>query len=307
MPLPIRNNATVKYYDSDVQHATCTLPAHKETPDDHNGNHIIACSVRCAAPRVRMHNNIVRTIARFAHEAGATIEIEPATAELLNYNNQFSAEECRNLFPAKATRKSSAGTRCAKMRILLEQMRTTPSSAHEDLCQQMSQVLQEAVQDDKCAKGLRLDLLIQLPSGREFAIDVATVHHTKRSTISSARTYFDKQFEINKKFRDNGAPLCDDDTSSPPVALAVKHKTQKYRPLFDHMLAQSHLHLRHSVPDWCPMIFSHAGEMSPAVFEVIETLSALVKANYSTAAAVRPLDGFTPKQAAADYRILKML
>ena len=49
------------------------------------------------------------------------------------------------------------------------------------------------------------------------------------------------------------------------------------------------------------MIFSHAGEMSPAVFEVIETLSALVKANYSTT--VRPLDGFTPKQAAADYRM----
>lgn len=69
------------------------------------------------------------------------------------------------------------------------------------------------------------------------------------------------------------------------------------------MLAPNHLHLRIAVPDWVPMIFSHEGEMLPEfeVFEVIETLSALVKANYGSA--VRSLDGLTPKQVVANYRM----
>lgn len=71
----------------------------------------------------------------------------------------------------------------------------------------MSQVLQETVQDDKSVKRLRLDLLIHLPSGKEFDIDVATVHHTKRSTVASARAYFDRQFEINKKFLENDTSM----------------------------------------------------------------------------------------------------
>ena len=229
----------------------------------------------------------------------ATIEIEPATPELLN--NQFSAAECRNLFPSQETRSSAARSRCAKMQVLVERMQIAAGVEQNEIREQMSQVLKEQIVDDKCAKGLRLDLLLQLPSGKEFAIDVSTVHHTKRSTLGSARAYFDRQYEINKKFRESGAPICDDDSSSPPVALAVKHKTNKYKPLFNHMLAQKHLHLRNTVPEWCPMIFSHAGEMSPSVFVIIESLSALVKANYGSA--VRPMDGFTPKQAAADYRM----
>ena len=53
----------------------------------------------------------------------------------------------------------------------------------------MSQVSQEAVRDDKCAKGLRLGLLIHLPSGKEFVIDVLKARRTPRHGGHPAKNF----------------------------------------------------------------------------------------------------------------------
>ncbi len=91
-----------------------------------------------------------------------------------------------------------------------------------------------------------------------------------------------------------------DDTPSPTVDKVVGAKTKKYRPLFDLMTAQSFTRKRTRIPMWMPCIVSNACEFSPAVFELVEKLAVLVKRKYSLA--TRPLDGFTPSAAAADFR-----
>ena len=66
------------------------------------------------------------------------------------------------------------------------------------------------------------------------------------------------------------------------------------------MKAQSYTGKRKGVPQWMPCIVSNACEFSPAVFVLVETLAGLIKDRYSQPN--RPLDGFTPSAAAADFR-----
>jgi hypothetical protein len=138
------------------------------------------------------------------------------------------------------------------------------------------------------------------PDGTECAIDVGTTHHLLAGETSRNLNWFRELLGRRVALEARGLSDIADEAPSPAVLKIVAAKSKKYRPLFDLMAAQAFTGKRRGVPEWMACIVSNACEFSPAVFTLIERLSALIKARYSQPN--RPLDGFTPSAAAADFR-----
>jgi len=271
LPLPLATpGAELLESEHDVGVARCRMPHDAERTFDHTGMHTCAC-VAAVGPRTRMHRALAHVFMQYAREANVEAGYEPATNALLMH--KYSAEECRNLFP-KSNASAVAKDRIARLGRAVEAYNTDSPAAKAAAYRTIQSILAESIQNDKQTVGLRLDVLLSFPNGREIAIDTGTTHHLRGGLLRRTLKWLTTRHKGRLQMEERGVVVPRDPTASPPVLDVVNTKTTKYKPLFMRMDAQKYVGLRQHTPEWRACIVSNCGEFSPHVFDTIERLTA---------------------------------
>jgi hypothetical protein len=293
LPLPV-SEVTDPHRDSDVATHRCQVCSTVQHCD-HNGNHFCRCP-GAARPRAILHTGIIRVCHAFAREAQAEVDIEPATCDVLL--GILTPEECRTRFPKTA--KSAAKMRDNLLSRLLKAINSGDSTQgdRQELLDALRTLMTTTVDSVSDSKGLRVDLQIKLGQ-TELLIDVGSTHHTQVSKNPEMMRWASRKHRDEHESRRNNIALAPDADPTPVVRSVARAKVTKYLPLMRVLQAHQLMRMRKNLPKFLPCIVSHAGELSPQFFELIEILTARVKANHKSQ---RPLDGLTPTQAATSFR-----
>ena len=168
------------------------------------------------AARSYTHTKLATAIHLMAIEAGALSAKEPSTSTLLC--NEFSSEQCRNLFPKSlAAGDQEAAQTAAQLAITIADVATPQTRLHE-LHAQLATQLQRISVD---GVGRRIDIVVTTPKG-EFWIDVASVHTTAASYLPSTRAWFQREAEAEVCATDTSTENVLTTQNSPAVAATVK-------------------------------------------------------------------------------------
>jgi hypothetical protein len=128
-------------------------------------------------------------------------------------------------------------------------------------------------QSASSTKGLRVDVAMTVPNGKEFWVDVSRVHHTPNSLVREvskfcAQVRRAEELAGHKPINSSMRGIC-----SPNVAKAEDEKTKRYKILIQLADRQVQRGARENLPEFLPCIISHAGELSGGCIRVIEIVT----------------------------------
>jgi hypothetical protein len=151
---------------------------------DLNGNHANSNCLTTMAGRAHIHNELVNAVYDAALEAGVKAQPRPQTHVMLL--NQFTAEECRTLFPRQARKGYQARAR-GLLAELAEQDRTDTEGVAA-LKERVDALMAEGQESrpagkagSKAGQALRLDLVLTDSNGEELWLDPTCIHTTNKS------------------------------------------------------------------------------------------------------------------------------
>ena len=254
---------------------------------DPTGDHAAACDAAHAA-RYRTHSRLSRAIWLAAREAGLVAYLEPPTWELLL--GQFSAEECRAMFPKSPTAETCA--RANEIQELLNKHAATNDAAgRASILVEIKGKMAEMPND---TQGRRIDVVVKATDGSEIWIDMTGIHLTTIGHRNNALK------ELIEEATDGDKGKRGHQKMSVSMAAAVKAKTIKYWPMVQQAEVQKIAGKRRSTPRFLVGGVTHTGEFSHGLFEIIEWLSLQVKLDVKR----NPRrDGTSPAKAAGKFRM----
>ena len=132
--------------------------------------------------------------------------------------------------------------------------------------------LKRLLATDTDAKGVRLDLAITLPSGRELWIDFAGVHPTA-SSIPAGVSRWCSNMRAGETVAAGVAANNPMARIPSPAVSATENRKQKTYALMVDLGAIQARKRRLRAPEFFPAVVSHDGELSPGMIKIIEVLT----------------------------------
>ena len=226
---------------------------------------------------------------RFAQEAGAEANLEPATHLLLL--NQFTPEQCRGLFPKKPTKQMQT-----EISDLLAQLRAAVSAEDKARLSKEFEAKYAAcmARNKHDSTGLRIDVqIIDHQTGQELWVDTTCVHPTCKSRLDA-----EHQDTMDRLAARQGA------AAKPCNSHAAIAQTTKKRADHAPLLAiatKQHLDGRRAMkPTFLAAVGTTLGELGPEAIRLQEALTLMYKTRVELEGP-RP-DGQTAAVLSADFR-----
>ena len=259
---------------------------------DPTGAHAVGCR-GIARTRAHTHSLLLEAVRELAVEAGTSAIREPSTAGLLG--DEFSAEQCRSLFPKRA---AAGNQQAAELAADLAKKITDINTPHRELRSLHAELSKQLTVIGDDGVGRRVDVAVSEAGEQDLWIDVSVAHSTANSYLAKTACWFAREVEAEEMARATGIKNVMDAVLSPVITDAVKRKYNTYSLLTQLAVLQHAKRARRCRPKFLACIISHEGEMSSDVFTLIEDLTKLVK----KAAAADFLLGYSPVQIAAQFR-----
>ena len=240
--------------------------------------------------RAMRHNLLKWSIQYFAVLAGCLATLEPATNRLLR--DQFSAEDCRRLFP----KAPNAETQKEIKALLEEYAQITQLPRSADRASRLTAAnikLQSMIAQQGTKQGLRIDVHIVDPrSGEEAWVDTTCVHPTAGKYLAAEVALTDNRINATD-------PAIRD---LPSAALRTQHnlKHAAYSMLMALAHRQAAMGMRPSRPTFFPAVITTHGEMCSGLIDLQEWLTAKFRARAAAQGSVD--DGFTDEDRTAHFR-----
>ena len=177
------------------------LQPHLKDPNqwmDVHGNHANSGCPSAAAGRGRRHSLLKWALYYKAKEAGCIVRPEPPTKNLLL--GQFSAKQCRSLFPKNPTKQMKKEIDDLHSR--LEDIKKMKSGKEREKQEFTLEKMCDLMHDQYNTKGLRIDLQIEDPvSNQEIWVDVTCIHPTCKSRIKTELKQIKEEIQANEDER----------------------------------------------------------------------------------------------------------
>jgi hypothetical protein len=265
---------------------------------DPTGDHASSGCHPCSGPRYRLHNGVRDVLRDFAIEAGLQATNEPATSSLLL--DDFNDEQCRLMFPKEQTRETKrlaerAGVLAIEIADLEDRIDVTrETNAKRFKLRELQLKLSDNVQ------GRRIDLhIVDSASQDSRWIDVAGVHPT-------CATYRKKTIKFVRKLQEAELRAEETMTANPmaKISVALIESTEGRKETTYSLLTaladnQKRLRRRQGEHKFVPAVFTHNGELSPKLFDLVEWLSLHYKTH---SASLDFTHGRAAKQLSAEFR-----
>jgi len=230
------------------------------------GNHACSCP-STAKERYVAHSRTGGVLKTHACLGGCNSWLEPESRGLLG--DEFTAEQCASLAPKRMTLAGSAHTTNLLAALHLRDSAATTA----DRLAATVKLDHLFAQSRLNTKGLRVDVAINTPNGKEFWIDVSRVHHTPPSLAKEVTKFCSQVRKAEALASHKAINSSMRGVSSPNVAKAENEKKQKYAILTQLAERQYLRGARTILPEFLPCILSHAGELSSGCIRVVEIIT----------------------------------
>jgi hypothetical protein len=270
-PITIGSLSQVDGFDYAVQKCQDDHGVHTSPYLDASAIHASSNCPSASLARIRKHTNLIRVLAKFAREAGVSVQCEPETYSLLL--GEFGKFECRRLFPKKAT--AHYKEQFDKMLELLHRLTseecTLAINDKQRLIRQQLDTIPALGPGD--TTGLRIDLSMENPATGEVRwVDVTGVHTTSPSYSSVEMTLAQKRRLASLITQQSRLAKPPEIIPSPTILHKERAKEEKYRRLLLVAKKQATEGKRSTAPAFHPFVISDCGEVGPAGVQLQEWL-----------------------------------
>ena len=261
----------IAHADYDYKVERCLNPSCDHAIMTATHDHAASCPAAYSA-RSSLHRGMHDTVKYYVHDLGGTAFDPPKTSKILN--QEFTEIECALIFP-----KDPNSADAALARQLQSWIRASAANGLPPLTRAVASALQRGIRTltGRTLTARRLDLTFTLPrSHYEFLLDASCLHGTCKTHLASTTDWTKKVLAQELQQTPTPAQLAgqlDTREPSPPVQARVQLKNRTYETLMRLVASQVQRHKRTRPALLVPLVLSHAGEMAPDTFRMVNHLA----------------------------------